>query len=90
MSSNKELGKLFKDVRKFNYQSMSDNQKRAASGDFKKVKMPYKMLQGMQKKSKQRFDEKKKSDRDAGIIAEAGGKDKRIMQSYFEKKIDVL
>jgi hypothetical protein len=35
---------------------LNPKDKRIATGQFNKVKMPYKMFQGMQKKSKERFD----------------------------------
>ena len=43
------------------------------------------MLQGMQKKNKDRADAQKKSDRELGIIAESS-RQKKVMQTYFERK----
>lgn len=50
-----------------------------------KVKMPYTMLQGMQKKNKEKMHSQKDMDRKLGIIGESH-RDKKYMQSYFESK----
>tara|TARA_B110000285_G_C14782181_1_gene449066 strand:+ start:173 stop:514 length:342 start_codon:yes stop_codon:yes gene_type:complete len=51
----------------------------------KQRKMPYSMLQGMQKKSVDRFKDQKESDRQLGIVAESG-RNKKMMQGYFERR----
>lgn len=51
------------------------------------MKLPYKMLQGMQKKSVERMKNQKDMDRKLGIIADTSRLGpKKIMQGYFEKK----
>ena len=40
----------------------------------------------MQKKSNDRFQSQREQDRKLGIVAESG-RDKKLMQSYFERKI---
>ena len=45
---------FFKDVQKMNYHGMDRKQKRVDSNDTGKLKLPYKMLMGMQKKSLER------------------------------------
>ena len=51
-------------------------------------KMPYGMLQGMQKKSKDRYNAQREQDRNLGIVAESG-RSKKLMQTYFEAKENV-
>ncbi len=66
---------------------MDYNQKRLASADFKKVKLPYKMFSGMQKKSVERFKDQRDMDKKSGIVADSSrNAPKKIMQSFFEKK----
>ena len=49
------------------------------------MKIPYKMFQGMQKKSVDRFKEEREVDRKSGILADTGRPNKKLMQSFFEK-----
>ena len=48
-------------------------------------KMPYGMLQGMHKKSTERHKKQQEHDKQCGVVAETG-RNKKLMQSYFEKK----
>ena len=52
----------------------------------KSRKMPYSMLQGMQKKTKERLDNQKEHDKQLGIVGETH-RSQKLMQTYFEKKI---
>eukprot|EP00347_Sterkiella_histriomuscorum_P009773 403339948 len=69
---------------------MDYNQKRLTSFSAQakpKVKLPYKMMQGMQKKSLDRAHQQKDQDKKLGIIADTSRLGpKKMMQSYFEKK----
>ena len=64
---------------------MDKKQKRVHSNDTGKVKLPYKMLMGMQKKSIERKDTREREDKDARIIG-GSGRQNKLMQNYFEKK----
>ena len=44
------------------------------------------MLQGMQKRSGDRFDQKREQDRKSGVVAETG-RSTKMMQGYFEHKL---
>ena len=44
------------------------------------------MMQGMQKKSVDRFKEQVSMDKKLGILADTSRGDKRVMQGYFEQK----
>ena len=82
---------FFKDVTKYSYAGLDQKGKRVSDNNTKqgasKLKLPYKMLQGMNKKSlerkgKQEFDDKQ------GRVVGSTGRDKKLMQNYFEKKDD--
>ena len=47
--------------------------------------MPFKMYQGMAKKSKERMEKQKIDDKHLGIVG-SSGRNKKIMQKYFEVK----
>ncbi|CDW75387.1 UNKNOWN [Stylonychia lemnae] len=65
---------------------MDYNQKRLSQTNHK-VKIPYKMLQGMQKKSIERANVQKDMDRKLGVIADTNRLGpKKMMQGYFERK----
>ena len=63
---------FFKDVQKMNNNGMDQKQKRVNSNDTGKLKLPYKMLMGMQKKSLERKDARDKDDKSARIIGGSG------------------
>ena len=66
---------------------MDKKQKRVSKNDTGKIKLPYKMLMGMQKKSIERKQNRNRDDRSAGIVG-GSGRDNKLMQNYFEKKDD--
>ena len=76
---------FFKDISKMNTHSMGKKEKRVDSNDTGKLKLPYKMLMGMQKKSIERKESREKEDKDARIIG-GSGRGNKLMQNYFEKK----
>ena len=78
---------FFKDVQKMNHLGMDKKQKRVNTNDTGKVKIPYKMLMGMQKKSLERKESRDKEDKTARIIG-GSGRSNKLMQNYFEKKDD--
>ena len=67
---------FFKDISKMNTQGMGKKEKRVASNDTGKLKLPYKMLMGMQKKSIDRKQSRDKEDKDARIIGGSGRNNK--------------
>ena len=76
---------IFKEVQRMNYHSMDKKQKRVSKNDTGKVKLPYKMLMGMQKKSLERKQNRERDDKSARIVG-GSGRDNKLMQNYFEKK----
>ena len=76
---------IFKEVQKMNYHGMDKKQKRISKNDTGKVKLPYKMLMGMQKKSLERKQNRQRDDKAASIVG-GSGRDSKLMQNYFEKK----
>ena len=84
----RDFKEFFKDIEKMNKHGMGKKEKRVHSNDTGKVKLPYKMLMGMQKKSIERKQSRDREDKDARIIG-GSGRNNKLMQNYFEKKDDV-
>ena len=57
----RDVKSFYKDVKKFSYEGLTNKQRRVNDNDTGKVKLPYKMMQGMNKKSMER---KQKRDQD--------------------------
>jgi hypothetical protein len=98
MDRKRELKSFFKDVKRFstitfslifiaksqsNQTKTTQNLKKLGGG---KVKLPYKMLQGMRAKSVDRFKQQKEMDKKLGILADTSRGEKKVMQGYFEMK----
>ena len=81
----RDFKSFFKDVTKFSYSGMDKKEKRVSDNATGKVKLPYKMMQGMNKKSLERRDKKSDEDTQARVIGESSRK-KKLMQNYFEKR----
>ena len=81
----REMKSLFKEVGKMAKGGMSQKEKRVNDNNTGKVKLPYKMMMGMQKKSLERHENTKKQDNEGRVIGDSGRR-KKLMQNYFEKK----
>ena len=76
---------FFKDVNKFSYSGLDQKGKRVSDNNTGKLKLPYKMLQGMNKKSLERKDKREFDDKQGRVVGESS-RNKKLMQNYFEKK----
>ena len=79
---------FFKDVTKKAYSGLDQKSRRVSDNATGKVSsIPYKMLQGMKKKSLERRDKQEFDDKQGRVVGESTRK-KKLMQNYFEKKDD--
>ena len=81
----RDFKSFFKDVTKFSYSGLDQKQKRVKDNATGKVKLPYKMMQGMNKKSLERKDKQQNDDTQGRVIGESSRK-KKLMQNFFEQR----
>ena len=67
---------FFKDVSKFSYNGLDKKQKRVSDNATGKLNLPYKMLQGMNKKSLERKDKRTFDDKQGRVVGESTRKHK--------------
>ena len=85
----RDIKSFFKDVSKHVYTGLNKKEKRVSDNATGKVNLPYKMLQGMKKKSLERRDTREFDDKQGRIIGESS-RSKKLMQNHFEKKDELL
>ena len=83
----RDFKSFFKDVKKFSYDGLDKKAKRVSDNATGKLKLPYKMLQGMNKKSLERASKRDDDDKQGRVIGESS-RQKKLMQNYFEKRED--
>ena len=81
----RDMKSFFKDIKKFSYDGLDKKQKRVSDNATGKVKLPYKMMMGMNKKSLERRENQNNSDKSGQVIGESS-RNKKLMQNYFEKR----
>ena len=59
----RDFKSFFKDVKKFSYDGLDQKAKRVSDNATGKLKLPYKMLQGMNKKSLERASKRDEDDK---------------------------
>ena len=59
----RDLKAFYKDVSKFSYNGLDKKAKRVSDNATGKLKLPYKMLMGMNKKSLERRDQRREEDK---------------------------
>ena len=69
---------FFKDVKKFSYDGLDQKGKRVSNNATGKLKVPYKMLMGMNKKSLERRDKQSGDDRQGRVVGESS-RQKKLM-----------
>ena len=69
---------FFKDVKKFSYDGLDQKGKRVSNNNTGKLKVPYKMLMGMNKKSLERRDKQSGDDRQGRVVGESS-RQKKLM-----------
>ena len=67
----RDFKSFFKDVTKLAYNGLDKKAKRVSDNATGKVKLPYKMLQGMNKKSLERADKRDEQDKQGRIVGES-------------------
>jgi membrane protease subunit (stomatin/prohibitin family) len=84
MSNKRDLKAMFKDMQKFTSASLSQKQSRVQQNNTGKIKIPYKMLQGMRNKSLERDQKQKNQDKQSQVVG-SSGRDTKLMHNYFVK-----